>query len=87
MVYSVGVFGITHKPNYMLGQLERRIGCDQQLDGKFATCKGVLACGGRVGLGNDSPNHSYKYGKALEHLAFIRRWTFEHEHSVIKKKV
>lgn len=50
-------------------------------------CKGVLARGGRVGLGSDSPNRSYKYGKALEHLAFIRRWTFEHEHSVIKKKV
>jgi hypothetical protein len=45
---------------------------DQQSDGKFATCKGVLARGGRVGLGSDSPNRSYKYGKALEHLAFIR---------------
>ena len=60
---------------------------DEQSDGKFSTCKGVLARGGRVGLGSDSGNCSYKYGKALEHLAFIRRWTFRHEHSVIKKEV
>jgi len=60
---------------------------NQQSDGKFATCKGVMARGGRVGLGSDLSNCLYKYGKALEHLAFIQRWTFEHEHLVIKKKV
>jgi len=58
--------------------LNKGLFADQQLDDKFAMCKGVLARGGRVGLGSDLPNRSYKYGKALEHLAFIQRWTFEH---------